>query len=93
MLAIGRALMGLPDLIILDEVSLGLAPIIIDDLYDAIMEINRQGTTVLLVEQNVHRSLSVADHAYIIERGRIALSGTAEALSRDEYVKEAYFGI
>ncbi len=93
MLAIGRALMGRPDLIIFDEVSLGLAPIIIDNLYDAIMEINHKGTTILLVEQNVHRSLSVADHAYIIERGRIALSGTAEALSRDKYVKEAYFGL
>ncbi|MBW1801849.1 MAG: ATP-binding cassette domain-containing protein [Deltaproteobacteria bacterium] len=93
MLAIGRALMALPDLIIFDEVSLGLAPIIIDNLYDAIMEINRQGTTILLVEQNVHRSLAVADRAYIIERGRITLSGTAEALRRNDYVKEAYFGL
>lgn len=93
MLAIGRALMGLPDLIIFDELSLGLAPIIIDNLYEAIMEINRQDKTILLVEQNVHRSLAVADRAYIIERGRIALSGTAEALSHDEYVKEAYFGL
>jgi ABC-type branched-subunit amino acid transport system ATPase component len=93
MLAIGRALMGLPDLIIFDELSLGLAPIIIDKLYDAIMEINRQGATILLVEQNVHKSLAVADQAYVIERGRIALSGTAEALSQDEYVKKAYFGL
>ena len=93
MLTIGRALMGLPELIIFDEVSLGLAPIVIDNLYDAIMQINLQGTTILLVEQNVHRSLAVADRAYIIERGRITLSGTAEALSRDKYVKEAYFGL
>jgi branched-chain amino acid transport system ATP-binding protein len=93
MLAIGRALMGLPDLIIFDEVSLGLAPIVIDSLYETIMEINLQGKTILLVEQNVHRSLAVADRAFIIERGRIALSGTAESLSQNEYVKEAYFGL
>lgn len=93
MLAIGRALMGIPDLIIFDEISLGLAPIIIDNLYGAIHEINRQGTTILLVEQNVHRSLMVADRAYIIERGRIVLSDSSEALSRNEYVKDAYFGL
>lgn len=93
MLAIGRALMGLPELIMFDEISLGLAPLIIDDLYEAMVNINRQGTTVLLVEQNVHRSLAVADRAYIIERGRIALSGTAGALSQDARVKEAYFGL
>jgi branched-chain amino acid transport system ATP-binding protein len=85
--------MGLPELIMFDEISLGLAPLIIENLYEAMVNINRQGTTVLLVEQNVHRSLAVADRAYIIERGRIALSGTAEVLSRDDRVKEAYFGL
>ena len=93
MVAIGRALMARPELIIFDELSLGLAPIVIDSLYEAIRKINRQGVTVLLVEQNVHRSLEVADRAYIIERGRIALSGTAEELTRNDHVKEAYFGI
>lgn len=93
MLAIGRALMALPDLIIFDEISLGLAPLVIDHLYEAVLEINRQGTTVLLVEQNVHRSLSIAHRAHILERGRIVLSGTAEQLSRNQSVKEAYFGL
>ena len=93
MVAIGRALMARPELIIFDELSLGLAPIVIDLLYEAIIKINGLGTTIVLVEQNVHRSLEVVDRAYIIERGRIALSGTAEELSRDEHVKEAYFGL
>jgi branched-chain amino acid transport system ATP-binding protein len=85
--------MARPELIIFDELSLGLAPIVIDLLYEAIIKINGLGTTIVLVEQNVHRSLEVVDRAYIIERGRIALSGTAEELSRDEHVKEAYFGL
>ena len=93
MLAIGRAFMALPKLIMFDEISLGLAPRIIDTLYDALTRINRQGTAVLLVEQNVHRSLAVADRAYILERGRIVLSGTTAALRRDVRVKEAYFGL
>jgi branched-chain amino acid transport system ATP-binding protein len=93
MLAIGRALMALPKLIIFDELSLGLAPLVIDSLYKTIREINRQGITVLLVEQNVHRSLEVADRAYIIERGRIVLSGTSESLKQDDHVKQAYFGL
>lgn len=92
MLAIGRALMSLPELIIFDEVSLGLAPLIIEDLYRAIREINAAGTTVFLVEQNVHRSLDIADRAYILERGRITLSGTAVELSQNRAVQEAYFG-
>ena len=93
MVAIGRALMARPDLIMFDELSLGLAPIVIDALYEAILKINARGVTVLLVEQNVHRSLEVAHRAYIIERGRIALSGTAEKLSIDDHVKQAYFGL
>lgn len=92
MLAIGRALMALPDLIILDEVSLGLAPLIVEDLYRTIREINGAGTTVLLVEQNVHRSLQIAHRAYIIERGRITLSGPSVDLMEDPAVQEAYFG-
>ena len=92
MLAIGRALMALPDLLILDEVSLGLAPLIIDDLYRAIREINERGTSILLVEQSVHRSLEIADRAYIIEHGRIILSGTAMEISQNPEVREAYFG-
>ena len=92
MLAIGRALMSLPELIIFDEVSLGLAPLIIEDLYRAIREINKLGTTVFLVEQNVHRSLGIAHRAYILERGRITLSGTAVELSKNTAVREAYFG-
>jgi len=93
MLAIGRALMALPELIIFDELSLGLAPLVIESLHKTILEINRKGITVLLVEQNVHRSLEVADRAYIIERGRIVLSGTSKALKQDEHVKQAYFGL
>jgi branched-chain amino acid transport system ATP-binding protein len=92
MLAIGRALMALPEIIMFDEISLGLAPLVIDDLYATLTRINHQGTTVLLVEQNVHRSLAVADRAYILKRGRIVLSGTPAALRRDTRVKAAYFG-
>jgi branched-chain amino acid transport system ATP-binding protein len=93
MLALGRALMALPELLILDEVSLGLAPLIIDDLYEAIRDINDGGTTILLVEQSVHRSLEIANRAYIIEHGRIALSGTAFELANDPEVQRAYFGL
>jgi branched-chain amino acid transport system ATP-binding protein len=93
MVAIGRALMARPELIIFDELSLGLAPIVIESLYNAIIEIKRRGTTILLVEQNVHRSLDVAGRAYIIERGRIVLSGTSESLKQDQHVKQAYFGL
>ncbi len=93
MLAIGRALMALPELIIFDEISLGLAPIIIDGLYQAIAEINREGITVLLVEQSVQRSLDIAHRAYIIEHGRIVLSGTAKGLLQDAEFRRAYFGL
>ncbi len=92
MLAIGRALMARPKFIIFDEISLGLAPIIINEMYRAILEINAQGTSVLLVEQNVHRSLEIAQRAYIIERGRIVLSGTTDELSQDDEIHERYFG-
>jgi len=93
MLAIGRALMARPELIIFDEVSLGLAPIIIDELYNAIVEINRQGMTILLVEQSVQRSLDIAQRAYIIEHGRIVLSDTAAELKQNTDFRQAYFGL
>ncbi len=93
MLAIGRALMARPELIIFDEISLGLAPIVIDDIYTAIKEINQQGMTTLLVEQSVERSLDVAHRAYVIEHGRIMLSGTAEALKQDAEFRQVYFGL
>ena len=93
MLAIGRALMALPELIIFDEISLGLAPKIIDTIYETIPKIVANGTTVLLIEQNVHRSLGIADRAYILERGRITLSGTAQELIENKEIQEAYFGL
>ncbi len=93
MLAIGRALMARPELIIFDEISLGLAPIIINELYIAIGEINRQGMTILLVEQSVQRSLGIAQRAYVIEHGHIVLSGTAESLRENAEFRRAYFGL
>ncbi|HJO86580.1 MAG TPA: ATP-binding cassette domain-containing protein, partial [Rhodospirillales bacterium] len=93
MLAIGRALMALPELIIFDEISLGLAPKIIDDIYEIIPKIVEHGTTVLLIEQNVHRSLSIADRAYILERGRVTLTGSAQELIENQEIQEAYFGL
>ena len=93
MLAIGRALMAVPQLIIFDEISLGLAPLVIGELYEAVAEINRRGVTVLLVEQNVHRSLDTAHRAYVIEHGRIVLSGTADTLSANQRFRETYFGL
>jgi branched-chain amino acid transport system ATP-binding protein len=93
MLAIGRALMALPELVIFDEISLGLAPIVIDDIYKTITVINRQGMTMLLVEQSVERSLEIAHRAYVIERGHIMLSGTADVLKRDPRFRQVYFGL
>jgi len=93
MLAIGRALMACPELIIFDEISLGLAPIVIDELYKVIGEINRQGMTVLLVEQSVQRSLDIAERAFIIEHGQIVLSGSASSLPYNEDFRRAYFGL
>lgn len=85
--------MANPRLLLLDEVSLGLAPVVIDHLYEAIEKINRQGVAVLLVEQNVHRSLAVAHRGYILERGRISLEGTAAELAGSERLAEHYFGL
>ena len=93
MLAIGRALMALPDLVVFDEISLGLAPRIIDTIYETIPVIAANGTTVLLIEQNVHRSLAIADRAYILERGSIAMSGSARDLMQNKEIQEAYFGL
>jgi len=92
MLAIGRGLMSEPDLLLLDEASLGLAPVLVDDVFEAIQEINDQGTTVFLVEQDIHNALRVADRGYVLESGRISLSGTAEELEGDERVEASYLG-
>lgn len=92
MLAIGRALMGRPRLLMLDEPSMGLAPLIIEELFEKIVEINKAGTPVLLVEQNAKLALKVSDRAYILERGKITLSGKSSDLANDSRVMEAYLG-
>ncbi len=92
MLAIGRGLMSNPKLMLFDELSLGLAAIILNELYEALREIRARGITVILVEQNVRRSLKEADRAYIMEAGRIVLSGNVAELREEEKVKKAYFG-
>jgi len=93
MLAIGRALMGQPKLLMLDEPSLGLAPQLVADLFRVIQEINSQGVTVLLVEQNVHQALEIAHRAYVLETGRIIREGPARDLLADPGIKEAYLGL
>jgi branched-chain amino acid transport system ATP-binding protein len=93
MLAIGRALMAEPKLLLLDEPSLGLAPILMERIRDAIAEINREGTTVLLVEQNAAMALSLASHGYILEVGKVVMDRPAEVLARDEDVREFYLGL
>ncbi len=92
MLAVGRALMGKPKLLMMDEPSLGLAPIVVQGIFEIINEIHSSGATVLLIEQNANMALHVADRAYVIENGRIALSGTGKELLEDEKVKSAYLG-
>jgi branched-chain amino acid transport system ATP-binding protein len=92
MLAIGRALMAAPELLLLDEPSLGLAPILVDRIYQTVAEISRQGTTILLVEQNVNYALDVSQRAYVLESGKIVLSGPAGELRQDPQVKKAYLG-
>ena len=93
MLAIARGLMTNPKLLLLDEPSLGLAPLIVKFIFEIIQEINRQGVTVLLVEQNVYQSLRIANRAYVLETGRVVLSGTGEELLNDEHVKKAFLGM
>lgn len=92
MLAIGRALMSQPKIILMDEPSMGLAPILVQQIFDIIQEINKSGTTVLLVEQNANMALSVADRAYVLETGRIVLSGKAKELLGNDDIKKAYLG-
>lgn len=92
MLAIARALMSRPDVIMMDEPSLGLAPIVVRGVFDIIREINRQGKTILLVEQNANMALNAAHHGYVMEIGRITLSGTGKELSENDSVKAAYLG-
>jgi branched-chain amino acid transport system ATP-binding protein len=92
MVAIARGLMARPRLLILDEPSLGLAPIIVREMFEIIQTINREGITVLLVEQNVHQSLKLADRAYVLENGRVVLEGAGKDLLDDERVREAYLG-
>jgi len=93
MLAIGRGLMADPKLMLIDEMSLGLAPIVIDELFRALRQIKERGITILFVEQNVRRTLREADRAYILETGRVALSGMAAELCEEDRVKQAYFGV
>lgn len=92
MLAVGRALMSLPKLIMMDEPSLGLAPIVVKGIFDIIREINNQGVTVLLIEQNANMALKTADFAYVLETGRITMSGSGQELLVNEDVRKAYLG-
>jgi branched-chain amino acid transport system ATP-binding protein len=93
MLAIGRALMSGPRLLLLDEPSMGLAPVLVDQILDTVLALRKEGVTVLLVEQNVSAALTIADRGYVIETGRIVLDGGARALADDPRVREAYLGI
>ena len=92
MLAISRALMSKPKLLLLDEPSMGLSPLLVDEVFDIIKEIHNQGTTILLVEQNAEKALRIADKAYVLETGNIALSGTGKELRDNDLVKKAYLG-
>lgn len=92
MLAMGRALMSKPKLIVMDEPSMGLSPIFVNEIFDIIEEISKAGTTVLLVEQNAKKALNIADRAYVLETGKIVLSGDAKTLMNDDSIKKAYLG-
>ena len=92
MLAMGRALMSKPSIILMDEPSMGLSPLYVNEIFDIIQEIRKGGTTVLLVEQNAKKALSIADRAYVLETGTIKLSGLASDLINDESIKKAYLG-
>ena len=92
MLAMGRALMSKPKIILMDEPSMGLSPIFVSEIFDIIKEISKQGTTVLLVEQNAKKALEIADRAYVLETGKVVLSGDATDLMNDDSVKKAYLG-
>jgi len=93
MLAIGRGLMGNPKLLLLDEPSLGLSPLFVNNIFSIIREINRQGTTILLVEQNVYQSLNIAHRGYVVETGRVVLTGPGRELLGNEHVKKAFLGM
>ena len=92
MLAMGRALMSRPKLLMLDAPSMGLSPLLVDEVFTIIKDLNKEGTTVLLVEQNAGKSLAISDRAYVLENGKIVLSGTGEELLQSEEVKKAYLG-
>ncbi len=93
MLAIGRALMAEPRVLLLDEPSMGLAPVLVDSIFETIQELNREGTTILLVEQNARIALQIADRGYVLQTGEIVLSGSAETLRSNESVQKSYLGI
>lgn len=93
MLAIGRGLMARPTLLMLDEPSLGLSPILVKTIFDIIREINRQGTTILLVEQNVFHSLSLSHRGYVLENGSISMSGTGQDLLKNQHIRQSYLGL
>ena len=92
MLAMGRAIMAKPKLLLLDEPSMGLAPLMVQTIFEVVRDINKEGTTILLVEQNANMALSVANRAYVIETGRVILSGTPDELHASEEIKNAYLG-
>ena len=92
MLAMGRALMSAPKLMMLDEPSMGLAPILVEQVFDIIRSLHKAGTTILLVEQNAQMALSIADRAYVLENGKVSLSGTGKELAQSEQVQKAYLG-
>ena len=92
MLAMGRALMSAPKLMMLDEPSMGLAPILVEQVFDIIQSLHKAGTTILLVEKNAQMALSIADRAYVLENGKVSLSGTGEELAKSEQVQKAYLG-
>lgn len=92
MLAVGRALMSHPKLLMLDEPSMGLSPLLVDQIFATIKEIHKHGTTILLVEQNAKKSLEISDRAYVLENGKIAYSGTGKELIESDNIKKAYLG-
>lgn len=92
MLAMGRALMSHPRLLMLDEPSMGLSPILVEQIFDIIAELHKAGTTILLVEQNAEMALQIADRAYVLESGRIVMTGTGKELAASEEIRKAYLG-
>jgi branched-chain amino acid transport system ATP-binding protein len=93
MLAMGRGLMSLPTLMMLDEPSLGLAPVLVSTIFEIIEKINKQGTSILLIEQNVFHSLKIADRGYVLENGEIALSGSGQELLQNPHIRKTYLGL